>query len=117
MKNILLLLGILVVSIAFAYFAGKEKPFDKPFNLEGQPVTVTLHFYEPSQSEEFVKRYMEVMGIDRVNGVLKGFAVFYPEDSECEIHMPRIKGQRDGAGMETLGHEFLHCIYGKWHKE
>jgi len=41
------------------------------------------------------------------------FSVLSMEDSSCTIYMidPKISYQ-----PEFIGHEFVHCLYGNWHK-
>lgn len=45
---------------------------------------------------------------------LAAFAVIRRNDNKCTIYMldPKVKYQ-----PEYIGHEFVHCIYGEWHKE
>jgi hypothetical protein len=36
---------------------------------------------------------------------------------ECSIIAPMPRDENDYARMTTLGHEFWHCLYGKWHDD
>lgn len=34
----------------------------------------------------------------------------------CNVYAPVPKGEHDKQGLETLGHEMLHCFAGQYHK-
>lgn len=78
----------------------------KEFDFESQPITITTYLYRTEQELRVHYPFP-----DRP-GKLKGFATLYPVDMECEIHV-----LVDHELETTLGHELLHCLYGRWHKE
>lgn len=115
-----------------------KKPFDKEFNLEGVSIPTTVYMYD--SQDELIKVYFKYLGSEitsaydsiyewkKENNVrsLEGFALTPVYDVNegpdletyfCEIHMMRTEHQNDADSMETLGHEFLHCLYGSWHPE
>lgn len=47
---------------------------------------------------------------------LEGMAIMSPDDTFCELFIVR-PNRIDDQHTLTLGHEFLHCIYGRYHKE
>lgn len=93
---------------ADGYYFEKET-----FTRTNFPVEVVL-----IQSEkEMVKLLEEKQG--KISGKISpkdaaAFTVIRTNDTKCTVYMldPKIKYQ-----PEYIGHEFVHCIYGVWHKE
>ena len=84
------------------------------FNLEGEPVTVTVTVHETQSAlraaykdhfgAALVEQGFAVATFDRVNG------------HHCEIHVVAIRSVTDNTRINTWGHEYAHCIYGLWHE-
>jgi hypothetical protein len=77
------------------------------------PVEVKLMQSEQEMINELKKRSTKIEGKVSPKDVA-AFAVIRPNDKKCTIYMldPKVKYQ-----PEYIGHEFVHCIYGVWHKE
>lgn len=117
MKKIMMLLCcLLVVSCDQApskkgtdgYYFEKES-----FTRTEFPVEVKLMQSEAEMIRELKKRSKNIEG--KVNPKdVAAFAVIRTNDNKCTIYMldPKVKYQ-----PEYVGHEFIHCIYGVWHKE
>lgn len=76
-------------------------------------VEVKLMKSESEMRDEYKKRVQnQDAKVDAKS--LAAFAVIRRSDSKCTIYMldPKVKYQ-----PEYVGHEFIHCIYGEWHKE
>lgn len=76
------------------------------------PVEVRLLQSEKEMIAEFKKRVGRDVNVDPKSVI--AFAVIRPNDNRCTIYMldPKVKYQ-----PEYIGHEFVHCIYGEWHRE
>lgn len=124
MKKLISLLGVLALT------ACEQKPnIDKPINREDQAITTTVHLYNSKDQVE--KKYREIYNIDYSNQAvdLLGFAIWNefrdaqgnpiePKDRplHCDIYAVR-PTRIDDEATRTLGHELMHCIYGKFHKD
>lgn len=73
------------------------------------PVTVTVVVYK-KQSDIYAAA--KSLGADYPD--VAAFSVLNADKSKCTIHMidPSVKYR-----PEFVGHEFLHCVYGQWHKD
>ena len=81
------------------------------YNFEGMPLTVVVNFTDYRTIQE---EFSKIHGSDGV-GSVSAFATLYPKDEYCIIWTQPIRHQKDSQRIELLGHEFLHCIYGRWH--
>lgn len=76
-----------------------------------EKITVELVLY-PTREELDRETEKRKLGSDTATVV--AFTMLYKNDpSRCTIHMidPSVHYQ-----PEFVGHEFLHCVYGQWHK-
>lgn len=75
-----------------------------------QEVQINIVTY---QSQRELQRVLgNRAGVQAENVV--AFSVLQPPFDTCTIHMvdPAVSYQ-----PEYVGHEFLHCVYGQWHKD
>ena len=75
---------------------------------EQNPVTVNIVTYK---TQKDLYNAAKARGADYPKIV--AFSVLTPQRDTCTIHMidPTVSYQ-----PEYVGHEFLHCAYGQWHK-
>ena len=75
---------------------------------EQNPVTVNVVTYK---TQKDLYNAAKARGADYPKIV--AFSVLTPQRDTCTIHMidPTVSYQ-----PEYVGHEFLHCTYGQWHK-
>ena len=101
MKNVFLVL-IIVVALFIGLLIKNAPTITKEYNFENQELRITTILYQ--DREDLKEAHPD-------NIYSSGFATLYPEDKECEIHA------LEGTDIEkTLGHELMHCLYGRWHK-
>lgn len=84
------------------------------FNLEGEEIAVTTVVHE-TQSE-LRNAYQTKVGGDLVE---QGFAIatYDPFNGhKCEVHVTKVRSVTDNTRINTWGHEYMHCVYGLWHK-
>lgn len=104
-----------------------EKRIDIKINRVGQPIKVTVHFYDSTKDLENIYALTHNLTRYGDSGILMGFAVWkewfdngvrveFPDKYECVIYSRRPKSI-DDKYVTTLGHEMLHCIYGAYHKD
>jgi len=117
MKKYIILIGCLILAScdnapskkgADGYYFEKET-----FTRTEIPVEVKLMQSEKEMIAEYRKRTNDTNAkVDAKS--LAAFAIIRPNDNKCTIYMldPKVKYQ-----PEYVGHEFVHCIYGEWHKE
>jgi len=101
MKN-LAILSLFLLS-ADNYQFGKKQ-------YENSRVTVDIVTYE---SRNDLQKEARKYGVTDPN--LAAFSLLFKNDqSKCTIHMmdPSISYE-----PEFAGHEFLHCVYGQWHRD
>lgn len=105
---------ILISLLLIGYWQfNNRSPIIPTHNWVETPINVTTHFYDSVRSlSQAYWTNVKDDGKERY-----GWAVWYPEDKECVIHVVEVKHANDNRVIETLGHEFLHCLYGSWHKE
>lgn len=94
------------------------------FDRTGSVVNVTVEIYDTVRQVQ--DHYRQVHKLPRSHDLtgLQGFAVWYewpsgkPENTEytCDIHVAQPHRVDDNNTL-TLGHEFLHCIYGSYHRD
>jgi len=113
---------ILIVLVGFLASCGREPSkigkdgyyFEKEtFTRTEFPVEVKLIGSEAEMISEYKKRVKDKnVKVDAKS--LAAFAVIRKNDNKCTIYMldPKVKYQ-----PEYIGHEFVHCIYGEWHRE
>lgn len=90
----------------FLWDTPPEEGIDKShYNFERTPMQITVYTYSSQRELE------RTIGASRDSDLL-GYAILYPEDRECEVHV-----LEDKEFLETLGHEIAHCLYGEWHPE
>lgn len=113
-KTPLIILG-LVGLIGFFLFVVSSlpstfPPLDKEFDFEGEQLTITVNI---TNRQTIQKLFIEATG-DTEAEVL-AFANIFPEDNECIIYTLPVRHQKDYGRKQLLGHEVLHCLYGRWH--
>jgi hypothetical protein len=107
MKKLCATLLLLLVSCNQGPTPGKDGYTFGKKQYERQTVKVNIVTYKTEQ--EFSK----VVAEKKLPGKTAAFTVLkYPFDT-CTIHMidPSVRYE-----PEYVGHEFLHCVYGQWHK-
>ena len=103
---------------------------NKPKNTQGDlgkfratfyhnPVEVQLELYE---SRELLNQQYQIL-IDELikegkadkshKGKVRGFSIFNKENNKCIIHV--VKPDSDDQTVLEYGHEFMHCVFGRWH--
>ena len=108
--------GIILLS-----FQGCQESFapaiTEQVNFEQTPITVLVHFYDHRRTLEqaAIKNQTEV-NVDGFAVVSWAILNDQPVQPICDIHTLRVRGVSDSTRMETLGHEFLHCVYGLYHE-
>ena len=118
MKSIIQMLGVLFITIALLIGCGDKKE-DLVKEFEQHKVTTTYKFYD--NSKEVTKAYREWMGKDLHtdpfgNAKRDGFATWDQYNKTCVVHTMRVRHVEDKERLELLGHEVLHCMYGRYHK-
>lgn len=86
---------------------------DPEFDRSGQTLRIKVVFHD---SLADVQRAKKAATGDQVDPGLVGWAGWNNESTYCEIHTVRPKRIDDSTTM-TIGHEFLHCVYGRYHGE
>jgi hypothetical protein len=123
MKTFLLLL----ISVMLLIFAGCDQVPSRQKGTDGYyfeketfirtefPVKIVLF----STSKELQVEYTRLAAVSTVVGKpttknVVAFAVLNKNNTTCTIYMvdPKVRYQ-----PEFIGHEFVHCIYGAWHRE
>lgn len=111
MKTPLAILGLLGLFLLVIYYLPSSySPLDKEFDFEGEQLTIVVNITNRQTIQE---KFIEATG-DTEAEVL-AFANLYPEDKECVIYTLPVRHQKDYGRKQLLGHELLHCIYGRWH--
>lgn len=82
--------------------------FEAP-EYERQTVIATVHYYESLDALRAAHKGKN-SNDDRE---LMAWGVIFPNDIRCEIHAMNPKKV---YAPEWIGHEFTHCIHGRWHK-
>lgn len=76
------------------------------------PITLTIHTFDTLTEMQYA--VMERTGKEQPS-TLQGFAIMSPDDTVCEVFV--VKSKRiDDEHTKTLGHEVLHCLYGRYHE-
>lgn len=113
MKNSTTILLALIIFLIPACDKEEGTGIKGNFNLEGQPIQVTVIVHDTEASLRAA--YQDNYGSDLVE---QGFAVatYDPINGHhCEIHVTPIRSVTDNTRINTWGHEYIHCIYGLWH--
>lgn len=76
---------------------------------ERQTVQVNIVVYK---TQKEIYNAAKARGVDKPNIV--AFSALRPPYDTCTVHMldPAVKYE-----PEFVGHEFLHCVYGQWHRD
>ncbi len=111
----LAILGIfaLVMSLIVGSCDQQGEPVEPTMDRTGAPVTITVIIYPNHRilNEENPDLPAEVVGFSEwVKDDVIGRTPF------CRIHVVKPMGLSD-PDVKTWGHELLHCVYGKYHKE
>ena len=105
---------ILLLLIVFGQWQyGKRTSIDPTHNWVGIPITATTYVH--ANIEDVSQLYWTEVEND--GKMRHGWSIWYPEDKECVIHTVQVAHGRDRDSLVTLGHEYLHCLYGSWHPE
>ena len=110
MKKIFaLLLAVALTSCNQQSSTGKDGYTFGEKQYTQNPVTVNIITY---QSQKEIYEVAKSKGADYPEVV--AFSVLTVNRDTCTIHMidPAVKYE-----PEYVGHEFLHCVYGQWHKD
>lgn len=109
MRYILLLLLVLMLgSCEQAPKQGKDGYVFHQKQYEQNPITINFVTYKSQKDLYYAAK---ARGADYPKIV--AFSVLTTKRDTCTIHMidPTVSYQ-----PEFVGHEFLHCAYGQWHK-
>ena len=116
MNKAMLIVTAVIVAIVTLLFTFSRPTVDliKEYDFAGTEMTVTVTFANQREIQQKFKEYHE--GLDLPNDIRRdGFAILYPEDKECVVYTLPVRHQGDESRIELLGHEVLHCLYGRWH--
>ena len=118
--------GILAIGLLSLLFITSCDPdgtssLPESFDRSGEVVEITVTWHKNQQAVD--QAYIEEFGSGdicktRINRV--GFAVWANPSREpkwCRIHAIKPTRVKNDKKMETLGHEFLHCMIGTFHPE
>jgi hypothetical protein len=109
MKKISIVLLLFLASCGKGPQQGKDGYVFGEKQYEQSPVTVSVVVY---------KRQKDIYLAAKAKGAnypdVTAFSVLSGDRATCTIHMidPSVK-----YAPEFVGHEFLHCVYGQWHKD
>lgn len=111
MHKILATVLILAVSTAHAQWAFDNSPsrvFDMKNNVTAE-TTVEIRYVKNADIQTACDTQSRAFGY---NGFPKGaMACTWFWNDRCVMILP------EKVDMRTVGHEFLHCLQGNWHKE
>lgn len=107
---ILLLLTALALSSCDQ--TGKSN-INPEWDRNNQELSITIKLYDTQK--EMNTALSERLGTPIDPNTL-GKAIMSPNDNVCEVFSVRPKRIDDQKTM-TLGHEVLHCVYGRYHPE
>lgn len=104
---------ILVIVSMLSGCSKKQQEFNPEFNKEGKPLEITLVVHDNRRT--LIKEYNEWVGRQHAINFTErkmGWAT-WNKDS-CTIHIDKTLTVNDY--IETLGHEYAHCLYGRYHQ-
>ena len=107
-----ILLIITALALSSCDKAGKA-PVVPEWDRNHQELNITVNMYD---SRTKMQAAIEERLKTKIDSNTLGKAVMSPNDNICEVFI--IKPTRiDDIHTLTLGHEVLHCVYGRYHKE
>lgn len=95
--------------------AGEGDGIKKQYDLEGKPIVITSYVHEKQTNlraacrEHFDEN-------NTVEGGCMKLSLMSSGQWQCEVHLPKIRSVQDNTRINTWGHEYMHCVYGLWHK-
>lgn len=100
---------------AISLFSCKPAPtnFKPEWDSNFVELQITPKFFD---SEKEMRDALRQRLQREINPDLVGMAIMSPDDTICEVYAVKPKRIDDSRTM-TIGHEFLHCVYGRYHKE
>jgi hypothetical protein len=122
MKNTALVtFGMLIGAVAL-YLSDRQPPMPVLSAIELERKFVLT---EPARPIEV--RFASPEEINRVSPGARAYASYHPDSGPCTITLPigmPIRFGQEGAramfvmtrDADTVAHELLHCLRGKWHK-
>lgn len=117
MKTKLLALAFAVIltssSLVGCEQQGKGEPIHPEFDRSEQIIRMKVVFHD---SLSGVRKAKEVATGKPAEEGLLGFAGWNNQNTYCEVHAVRPNNSLDDRVL-TIGHEVLHCVYGRYHKE
>jgi hypothetical protein len=90
-----------------------QSDFQPEWDRNHSTLIITINLY---QTEDEMIKALEARLQRSVSPNQLGMAIMSPDDNVCEIYSTKPRRVDDKRTM-TLGHEFLHCVYGRYHKE
>lgn len=121
-KGLAVIVGIIATLVLGS--CSPESNIKPTIDRTEKPIVVTVTFYD--DRNEINRIYREILGLpDSAQTPHQwGFAVWKERldglellgPLTCNIHSTRPK-MIDDEAIKTLGHELLHCLYGKYHPE
>ena len=112
LKNILLALATIASIVSVPAFASDDGYRYKTDDFIRNNVQVEMVIY-PNQ-RELLKAADKMGATDGPGREIFGFTLLMKNENKCIIHMVDPAKMRNRA---ELGHEFLHCIRGRWHQD
>lgn len=106
---------ILILAALFFVACAPQPQFEPEFNREGQELSITLIVHK--NQREVNVAYNNWVGEQHVLDISTrqlGWATWTADS--CTIHINGdLKRTNRKEYFQTLGHEFAHCIYGRYH--
>jgi len=107
-----------ILLILTALFLGscdtnKQTNISKEWDRTHEELQVTVKLYD--NNSQLINTLTERLG-SPVNENTLGKAIMSPNDNICEVYALKPRRIDDQRTM-TIGHELLHCLYGRYHPE
>ena len=113
------ILIVLFITIALLFGCGDKKEEQILTEFNNPKVTVDYKFY--NNEREVTRAYRKWMGTELHrdpfgDDAREGFAHWDINAKTCTVHTLKIRHVEDEERLAILGHEVLHCVYGRYHK-
>lgn len=106
MKSILLVI-VLIFSVASCSESAHQEKITPTRN--DKSFTMTVNFIPNDEIKDFCSK----LG---VTYEANGCTAFNLETKHCNVYVAEPRYVSDNERMRVLGHETLHCVYGKYHE-
>jgi hypothetical protein len=109
-----ILCGVILLLSAILFLGcDQRKPIQPEWDRTGKELRITINTYQSLSAMQQVVG--DRVGSEQPQG-LQGFAIMSPDDNVCEVFIVQ-PDRIDDKHTLTLGHEVLHCLYGRYHRE